>query len=830
MGLDMQQLIGEFSNEANEFLEKAETEIIELEKNPDPEKINAVFRYIHTVKGNSGMFEFQNLSRLSHALESLLGKFREGSLTINKEYIDLMLEAVDRLKLMIRELDKESSFDISSMTEQLKSAAAAEQKKTVTENIAEELTITEEDVVRAFTEDFLKEAAREAEKNHQFASVAVLDLIEQRFQSLGELAEFLSQFGMNIKMRHLLADSIPDLETPSDFLPFAFLILSEQDIKEFLKKYDLRPKFILSLYSPIQLIQSKDTNQKQEKQAAENSDSYLRVRSRLLDDLINLVGETIITRNQLFQRSAFLNDPEGGNILSRMSQLITQLHEKIMHTRLQELNSINQRIQRVVRDTAKNLGKQVEFQFEGGEVELDKTMIDTILDSIIHMVRNSIDHGIETPEERIRKGKNPIGKIRLSASLQIGNIQLVIDDDGQGLNHEMIRKTAEAKGLIPQGTGFTQEEIEELVFLPGFSTAKAVTETSGRGVGMDAVRTSFKKLGGNVHLKTVFGKGTSITAVIPQTVTVISCLLITVDQTRYAIFQKNVSELIQFDPELFTIVNGVRMYRFRESMLPLVHLGKLLYPDREFKDEAEYVVIVKSENYYFGILFDQMIGTEEIVVKPLGEFFSELKLFAGATIMGDGEAVLILDIAGISEFEGIESKNKESESTRAASELKKETGYLLFEIMEHRFATSLEYVTNIEKLSNFQFEDLSGIKVIQYKEDIIPVVSLKDVYSLEGESNQDSSFLIIVSTENKEIAVMINEIVDIVYDIHIVEDNRYHGESVLGHSIINDKSTVIIDIQDLISKISKVQFSWIGKHLNVEPETVHTEHTVQSAG
>ncbi|HNH09520.1 MAG TPA: Hpt domain-containing protein, partial [Leptospiraceae bacterium] len=349
MGLDMQQLIGEFSNEANEFLEKAETEIIELEKNPDPEKINAVFRYIHTVKGNSGMFEFQNLSRLSHALESLLGKFREGSLTINKEYIDLMLEAVDRLKLMIRELDKESSFDISSMTEQLKSAAAAEQKKTVTENIAEELTITEEDVIRAFTEDFLKEAAREAEKNHQFASVAVLDLIEQRFQSLGELAEFLSQFGMNIKMRHLLADSIPDLETPSDFLPFAFLILSEQDIKEFLKKYDLRPKFILSLYSPIQLIQSKDTNQKQEKQAAENSDSYLRVRSRLLDDLINLVGETIITRNQLFQRSAFLNDPEGGNILSRMSQLITQLHEKIMHTRLQELNSINQRIQRVVR-------------------------------------------------------------------------------------------------------------------------------------------------------------------------------------------------------------------------------------------------------------------------------------------------------------------------------------------------------------------------------------------------------------------------------------------------------------------------------------------------
>lgn len=842
MDLNMQQLLSEFSNEANELLGKAESEIIELEKNQDPDRINAVFRYIHTIKGNSGMFEFSNISKLAHALENLLGKYRDKKMDISKEIIDLMLSSVDKLHDMLGHLKDESHENIDSLCDQLKNAADSlsqphEQKahKEHSEQVKINLdTVFEKEKIDSFINVAVSE--------NKYAAIVAVNLLEQDILSINELNLFLNSNAFVIYDKKISEENIEGLEkyeNAPDKLLYFFLIYSINSIEETIKKLELKVldmKILNEKKDPLNsqaetsepaepepqiiktaepITQTPQTATTPEKQVEAVTESYLRVKSKLLDDLINLVGETIITRNQLFQVSAFLNDPEGNGILSRMSQLITQLHEKIMHTRLQELNTINQRVSRVVRDTARNLGKQVEVIFEGGEVELDKTMIDTILDSIIHMVRNSIDHGIETPEERISAGKNPTGKIKLSASLQIGNIQIIIEDDGRGLNHDKIRKVAISKGLIGPADHLTQEEVEDLLFKPGFSTATVVTETSGRGVGMDVVRTSFKKLGGSVHMRSVPGKGTSITATIPQTVTVISCLLISVDNIRYAIFQKNVSELINFEKDMFTIVNGVRMYRFRNSMIPLVHLGKLLYPEKDFKEETEYIVIVKSENYFFGILFDQMLGTEEIVVKPLGEFFSELKLFAGATIMGDGEAVLILDISGVAEFEKIEghSSTEAAEYNSILNKVKREHGFILFDITGHRFATSLESVICIEKLSDYPIENLSGLDVIQYKDAVIPIITLDEIYNLNTATSVENAFLIIINVENKNLAVVINEIIDIVYEIQMIEDGRFKGESVIGHAIINGHTTIIIDIKDLLGRVYKHKFEWIGKHL-----------------
>lgn len=851
MDLDMQHLLSEFSNEASELLGKAESEIIELEKNQDSDRINAIFRYIHTVKGNSGMFEFSRMSKLAHALENLLGKYREKRIEITREVIDLMLSSVDKLKDILNHLKEEEYADIDELCNHLKSVADnLSNNKIDTAN--PEHTKAEINLEQIFDKEKIDTLTDLCVSEKKYVYVLGINLLEQEtINTVNELNLFLNSFAYVIYDKKIVEEHIEGLETYSNTpksLLYFILVYSNIPIEELQPKLELKNISVKILYSPIekpipQIVETipetvavtqtnrVNGNDKPTETTTAAAESYLRVKSKLLDDLINLVGETIITRNQLFQVSAFLNDAEGSGILSRMSQLITQLHEKIMHTRLQELNTINQRVNRVVRDTARNLGKQVEMVFEGGEVELDKTMIDTILDSIIHMVRNSIDHGIEIPEERIKAGKNPTGRIKLSASLQIGNIQLIIEDDGKGLDHDKIRKVAVNKGLIGANDHLSQEEIEDLLFKPGFSTATVVTETSGRGVGMDVVRTSFKKLGGSVHMRSVQGKGTSITATIPQTVTVISCLLISVDNIRYAIFQKNVSELINFESEMFTIVNGIRMYRFRNSMIPLIHLGKMLYPEKDFKEETEYIVIVKSENYLFGILFDQMLGTEEIVVKPLGDFFQELKLFAGATIMGDGEAVLILDISGVAEFQKIDGHTSQdtAEINSVINRMKKEQGFILFDIMGHRFATSLGSVICIEKLSNYPIENLSGLDVIQYKDAVIPIITLNEIYNLSSETSLESAFLIIINVDNKNLAVVINEIIDIVYEISMIDDGRFKGESVIGHAIINGHTTVVIDINDLLGRVYKHKFEWIGKHLEqISQIKISPEEMVQA--
>ena len=804
MKSNIDKFLNSFLSEAKDIIEKAEVAILNLENAANPEDINSIFRFIHTIKGNAGMLELGNITQLTHSMESLLGLLRNNDIKLSKEIIDVLLEGVDIVKNMLDDIHNQSTFNINNALTKINSFIKTDSKENLA--VGKDQRITNS---KLFEVEELEDFKKLAVENKSYITLVNLNLNEQKLRNLSEFIYSIEKISNWILKKGIDESKIGIVakNTASNFF-YTILLMTDIPVEDFLKKFDLISTQIQIIYSPppedqVEMKRIISNTNNETTTHSKKGNQYIKVNIELLDDLINLVGQIIINRNQLLQRSAHIKDQEGNGYLSQMSQYITRLHEKIMHTRLQELDVVYQRVVRIVRDTSKALNKRVELQLDGGEVELDKSVIDVISDCIVHMVRNSIDHGIESPEERIALGKNPIGTIKLKALLQTGNVQVIIEDDGRGLDSEKIKRIAITKGIMTEQeiSKMTQNEIYELIFRPGFSTAQVVSETSGRGVGMDVVLTSLRKIGGNVHLQSKLKEGTSISAIIPQTVTVISCLLIKVYNIRYAIFQKNILELIKFEPSLYSMVNGHRMYKLRDKMIPLIHIGNLFFPEEKRENEPEYIVIVKSDTFYYGILFDQMLGTEEIVIKPLGEHFADLKIFSGTTVMGNGETILILDISGIGEFSKLSSTLSLGEKELVGDrKTKKDTGYILFEASGQRFAMSSSSVICIEKISFSKIETIFTTKVLQYKEDIISILQLEDIYHIPKVNFEKESFCIIISVEDSTVGVLIHEVIDIVESISILNSTNLTGPGIIGKAIVKGVSTIVLNPMEIFKR------------------------------
>jgi two-component system, chemotaxis family, sensor kinase CheA len=806
--MELDSLISDFVSEASELLQKAETRIMELEEDYDVEKIHSIFRAFHTIKGNSGMFGFTVIQELSHKSEGILDSVRSGHFSYSRELADILLKSIDRLKQILADIFNEKNYSVIDVVSEI------DEFREKTPNAESEvISNTLEESNFQSLETLYATQIKMAEEKKQNLYHYLFDILENPKLTIQDFEKKLNSMGNEVVSRGLDFDSLPLIQERKPSLPYFFLILTPEGMDSFESKIELHAKQKTALYIY--------TGKSEEKQGIpitteqKSSDAFLRVKIDLLDDLINLVGETIITRNQLLQRAPLWNDPEGTAILSRMSQLITQLHSKIMHTRLQELNSVYQRISRIVRDTSRALGKQVELKMEGGEVELDKTMIDTILDALVHLIRNSVDHGIESPEERRNLGKREEGYISVRASLQTGNVRIQIEDDGRGLNYDKIKQSAIRKGMLTEAKAeeISQEELADFIFLPGVSTKEQVTETSGRGVGMDAVKTGFKKIGGTIHLTSVPGQGVKVTATIPQTVSVISCLLISVLGRRFAIFQKYISELMKFELENFSIVNGHGMYQLRENLIPIVHLGNLLFgEEKKIENKNIYIVVIRLDNYYFGLLFDEMLGTEEIVIKPLGDHFRGMKLFSGATIMGDGDAVLILDVFGIADYTGIHTIEVRSTRDVMQSIGKRGKGYVMFESSNQYFGTVSTSIVSIERILLDSIFHISNVEVIQYKDDIVPILRLEDVYEMERLPDKREKFILICLIEQRYLGILIDKVIDVVEDLTLVPSSGdLKGEGIVGQSIYQEKPTIVVDVESVLTKMNHVKFRWIGK-------------------
>jgi two-component system chemotaxis sensor kinase CheA len=516
-----------------------------------------------------------------------------------------------------------------------------------------------------------------------------------------------------------------------------------------------------------------------EKPAISAGDSTIRVDVALLDKLMTRVGELVLARNQILQHAGRIDDAEFISTAQRLNLITTELQEGVMKTRMQPIGNVWAKFPRVVRDLASQLGKQVRIEMEGKETELDKTIVEAIKDPLTHLVRNSVDHGIESPEARRVAGKVEEGCLLLRAYHEGGQVNIEITDDGAGLNLDRIRKKAVEKGLIgaEQAARMSEREATQLILLPGFSTAEQVTSVSGRGVGMDVVKTNIEKIGGTLDVQSRAGQGTTVNIKIPLTLAIIPALIITNDGDRYAIPQASLLELVRLDEneskDGIEYIHGAPVYRLRGKLLPLVYLSERLglssdaYSCRQARADGDSVniVVLRADERQFGLIVDKVNDTEEIVVKPLGKQLKGIAEYAGSTIMGDGGVALILDVKGLAVATGLNAElhRRVADVERAAVVRNLQTVLIVDVGDKRRFALPTSMIDRLERISTSIIEQAGGQEVIQYRGAVLPILRLAEV--LDGDvaaSASDEELQIIVYRDELfGFGLAVNRIVDI---------------------------------------------------------------------
>jgi two-component system chemotaxis sensor kinase CheA len=556
------------------------------------------------------------------------------------------------------------------------------------------------------------------------------------------------------------------------------------------------------------------------------TDSNIRVDVGLLDKLMNLVGELVLARNQVLQHTATQQDSNFLATSQRLNLITTELQAGVMKTRMQPIGNVWSKFPRVVRDLASACGKQIRLEMEGKETELDKTIIEAIKDPLTHIVRNSADHGIELPEVRRAAGKAAEGCLRLRAFHEGGQVNIEISDDGAGIDPEKVKAKALSKGLITaeQAARMVERELTNLVFLPGFSTAEKITNVSGRGVGMDVVKTNIEKIGGTVDIQSRQGAGTTLKIKIPLTLAIIPALVVTSGAERYAIPQVSLLELLRLEGEQarkgIERIHGAPVYRLRGNLLPLVYLNKELklqgtadkgkpsatspVSTAPSEDEAVNIVVVQADGRPFGIVVEGINDTEEIVVKPLGKQLKGLTSFAGATIMGDGKVALILDVMGIAQRANVVSEVRDrglaEKTTHSAESGAARQTLLLFALDKDgsRMAVPLSSVARLEEFPRKLVEKAGGQEVVQYRQQLLLLIRLGEVLRPGKAEEAHDPLQVVVYRENgRSVGLVVDRILDIVEETLTIQRSST-TPGVLGSAVVQQRVTDLVDVPAII--------------------------------
>ena len=758
----MDELTREFLLESYENLDRLDQEFVKLETEPgNLELLKSIFRTIHTIKGTCGFLGFSKLETLAHAGENLLSMLRDGHLALNSEITTALLAMVDAVREMLASIDtvgNEGERDDHALIETLARllnppvAIKEEAPPAKTEEAAKSPEVQPEANIG---EILIKRGAAKV--------IDVYDAVQQQEQGdPRRVGEILVEKGA----------------------------VKSQELVEAL-------------------------NLQQQARAGSTSDSTIRVEVSQLDRLMNRVGELVLLRNQILQ---FSNNSEDSGLLAtsqRLNLITTELQEGVMKTRMQPIGNIWSKFPRTVRDVAMSCGKKVRIEMEGKETELDKTIIEAIKDPLTHIVRNSVDHGIETPEKRIATGKPVEGLLSLRAYHEGGQVNIEISDDGAGLDLEKIRKKAMEKGAITaeQSARMTEREAANLIFLPGLSTAEKVTNVSGRGVGMDVVRTNIDKIGGSVDVQSKPGAGSTVRMKIPLTLAIIPALIVTNRGDRYAIPQISLLELVRLEGEeakkRIESVQGAPVYRLRGRLLPLVYLDRELRPDGAVdqgrNSAVVNIVVLQADERQFGLVVDEITDTEEIVVKPLGKQLKSVKTFAGSTIMGDGRVALILDVLGLAQSANVVGGSREhtlaKESGATVPGAQKQTMLLLQCGVQGRMAMELSLVARLEEFKPELIEKAGEQLVVQYRGEIMPLIRISDVLHLakcESQGKEAGKTQVVVYSEDgRSVGLVVDRILDIVEE-SFVQQQPAKREGLFGSAVIQQKVTDLLDVHSLI--------------------------------
>ncbi len=694
----MDELLRDFLTETGESLDLVDAELVRFEQEPNNGGIlGNIFRLVHTIKGTCGFLGLSRLETLTHAAETLMGKFRDG-MPVTAEAVTLILATIDRIKSILAELE-----------------------------------------------------AKEQEPSGDDAG-----LIEQ----LARMA------------RHEAAAA---LQPPTQQKPVAG---------------DRDERHVATVTAEA------------EKPAAETSEKLaghsIRVSVDTLDRLMTTVSELVLTRNQLLEIVRRHEESDFKVPLQRLSNVTAELQESVMKTRMQPIGNAWQKLPRVVRDLCAELGKEIELEMHGAETELDRQVLELVRDPLTHLVRNCADHGVESPAERIAAGKSKTGTIRLTAYHQGGHIIIEIADDGRGLDVARIKARAIETGLASEAdlAGKSDAEICSFIFAPGFSTAAHVTSISGRGVGMDVVRSNIEQIGGTVDLNSSAGVGTSFTIKIPLTLAIVSALIVEVAGERFAIPQLSVLELVRAGGGEHRIerIKDAPVLRLRNRLLPLLYL-KEVFRLGDSERESGFVVVIQVGNQVFGAVVDGVLHTEEIVIKPVSSKLRHIAVFSGTTILGDGSVIMIVDPNGVAQALGRAAQAapadaaelKQSEET-AVDDI---VSLLVFRAGSQRLkAVPLSLVTRLEEIDCRRIEISDGRHLVQYRDQLMPLLRIDAAAGLKSEGAQP---ILVFSDHGRSMGLVVDEIVDIVedkLDIEVASDRP----GVLGCAVIKGNTTEIVDV------------------------------------
>ncbi|EAN0047858.1 chemotaxis protein CheA [Salmonella enterica] len=657
MSMDISDFYQTFFDEADELLADMEQHLLDLvPESPDAEQLNAIFRAAHSIKGGAGTFGFTILQETTHLMENLLDEARRGEMQLNTDIINLFLETKDIMQEQLdayknsEEPDAASFEYICNALRQLALEAKGETTPAVVETAALSAAIQEESVAET-------ESPRDESKLRIVLSrlkANEVDLLEEELGNLATLTDV-------VKGADSLSATLDGSVAEDDIVAvLCFVIEADQiafgkvvtaPVEKAQEKTEVAPVASPAVVAPAAKSAAHEHHAGREKPARERESTSIRVAVEKVDQLINLVGELVITQSMLAQRSNELDPVNHGDLITSMGQLqrnARDLQESVMSIRMMPMEYVFSRFPRLVRDLAGKLGKQVELTLVGSSTELDKSLIERIIDPLTHLVRNSLDHGIEMPEKRLEAGKNAVGNLILSAEHQGGNICIEVTDDGAGLNRERILAKAMSQGMAVN-ENMTDDEVGMLIFAPGFSTAEQVTDVSGRGVGMDVVKRNIQEMGGHVEIQSKQGSGTTIRILLPLTLAILDGMSVRVAGEVFILPLNAVMESLQpREEDLHPLAGGERVLEVRGEYLPLVELWKVFDVDGA-KTEATQgiVVILQSAGRRYALLVDQLIGQHQVVVKNLESNYRKVPGISAATILGDGSVALIVDVSAL---------------------------------------------------------------------------------------------------------------------------------------------------------------------------------------
>lgn len=892
-----------FTEEALEHLDGIEADLLSIEENGaniDSDVVNKVFRAVHSIKGGAGFLGLDKVKDLSHNAENILNMIRNEELVPTPGIVSVLLSSTDLLTSMISDVTSSNDVDITNHVNDLKDVL----ENSVDDEDKEDLEIflqvgTAANPNLFSVNKFEYDTALKQGKNIFIIEYDLITDIEEKnktplgiineLQQTGELFDSLVDigsigsldtesceirlplfvlFGTILEVELLLGflelpankvtDPVIEVAGQPEPVPEAAQtpVQDEQAVPEVAPSLAVEP--LPPTPEPAVVAVKKKVSPPPAKPF--KAESNLRVNVKILDNLMTLAGELVLTRNQLVQAVNSRNSQGVDNVSQRLDLVTSELQEAIMSTRMQPVGNVFNKFKRVVRDLTRDLGKKINLIIEGEDVDLDKTIIEAIGDPLTHLVRNSIDHGIEMPEDRLAKGKNDTGTLRLSAFHEGGQVIIEIDDDGAGINTDRLKEKSLKMGTHDASVleSMSKKELAKLIFTPGLSTAEALSDISGRGVGMDVVFTNLSKLGGVIDVTTKTDSGTTITIKLPLTLAIIPSLIIQTQGERYAIPQVNLVELVRVPADQIKNriekIGSALVMRLRGELLPLIHLADALNIEtRTFTDpktgeirndqrqsvvdrrcirnddlqedtvesrevegsdrrknpnSAYNILVLSSGDHNYGLIVDRLLDSEEIVVKPLGTHLRGCNVYAGATIQGDGAVALILDVVGLSSSMNLSTV---SDSVKAKSNLLGDDKHNLSDSQsllivgngkDEQMAIPLTLISRIERIKATDIAITGGRRNIHYRNTSLPLFGVEEVANVSyRDESKELCYVVVFTICDREVGILMNEIIDIIETSALIDDTTHKQPGIIGSLIIEQQITLLLDLYGIVATI-----------------------------